>query len=139
LPISDHKISIDTIINDLRKIQLCITPNRQLSSIEINSNTKNNYKNFKINGTKINTNINSKFFSNDTPRIATYHVVNETPLELEFNIHKDSIPHIELIEVSHDLLTNKSLNVKKRTEEMIPKPFVTNDAIIVKNTLKLND
>tara|TARA_B110001450_G_scaffold68585_1_gene64808 strand:- start:1222 stop:3507 length:2286 start_codon:yes stop_codon:yes gene_type:complete len=139
LPISDYKISIDTIINELRKIQLCITPNRQLSSIEINSNTKNNYKNFKINGTKINTNINSKFFSNDTPRIATYHVVNETPLELEFNIHKDSIPHIELIEVSHDLLTNKSLNIKKRTEEMIPKPFVTNDAIIIKNTLKFNE
>jgi hypothetical protein len=139
LQVSNHKISIDTVINDLRKIQLCISPTRKLSSIEINSNTKLNYSNFKINGTKINTNINSKFFSNDTPRIATYHVVDDTPLELEFNIHKDSIPHIELMEVSHDLLTNKPLNIEKRTKKMIPKPFVINDAIIVKNTVKLND
>jgi hypothetical protein len=139
LPISNHKISIDTVINDMRKIQLCIIPSRKLSNVEINSNKKNSYSNFKINGKKINTNINSKFFNKESTRIATYHVVNETPLELEFEIHRDSIPHIELMEVSFNLLTNKSLNIKKRNEKMIPKPFVINDAIIVKNTLKLND
>jgi len=139
LPESNFNLSIDTIINQERKIQLCIMPNRVLNSIEINSNTKNNFNNFSINGTEINTKIKSKFFNNDSPKIATYHLVNNDPLELSFSIHKDSIPHIELFEISHDLLSNKHFDIKKRENNMIPKPFVINDAIIVKKTLKFNE
>jgi len=139
IPKSNFNISIDTIINQERKIQLCIMPNRKINSIEINSKTKNNFNSLSINGTEINTKIDSKFFNNDSPKIATYHLVNNEPLELSFSIHKDSIPHMELREVSHDLLSNTSLKVKKRDDSMIPKPFVINDAIIVKNTLKFND
>jgi len=139
IPESKVTISIDTIINDERKIRLCMLPNRQLNSIEINSKTKNTFNNFSINGTPITTKIESKFFNDKSPKIATYYAVNKEPLEVSFSIHKDSTPHIELIEVSHDLLSNKSLNVRKREDNMIPKPFVINDAIIIKNTVNFND
>ena len=139
LPESNYTISFDTIINQERSIQLCVTPNRKLNSIEIISKTKNNFSVFSINGTEINTKIDSKFFQNDNPKIATYHLVNNEPLELNFSIPKDTIPHIELREISHDLLDHKSFNVRQRDDNMIPKPFVINDAIIVKNTVKFND
>ena len=139
LPESNYNISIDTIINQERKIQLCIIPMRKLNSIEINSKSKNNFNNFSINGTKVKTKIESKFFNNKSPRIATYHLVDNEPLELSFSIHKDSIPHIELLETSHDLLSNTTLKIKKRDDHMIPKPFVINDAIVVKNTVNFND
>lgn len=139
LPESSYTISIDTIINQERKIQVCIMPKRKLNSIEINSKTKNNFKKFSINGTEINTKIDSKFFNNNSPRIATYHLVDNEPLELSFSIHKDSIPHIKLLETSHDLLSNTTLKIKKRDDNMIPKPFVINDAIVVKNTVNFND
>jgi len=139
LPKSSFNISIDTVINQERKIQLCIMPNRKINSIEINSKTKNSFSNLSINGTRINTKIDSKFFNTNSPKIATYHLVNNEPLELSFSIHKNSIPHLELLEISHDLLSNKLLKIKSRDDNMIPKPFVINDAIIVKNTLKFND
>jgi len=136
---TDYKVSLDTIINQERSIQVCILNKRKLNSIDINSNTKNSFNHFSINGTEINTKTDSKFFNTNSPKIATYHVVDYEPLELSFSLHKDSIPHIELFEISHDLLSNATLNIKKREDNMIPKPFVINDAIIVKKTLLFND
>lgn len=136
---STFTISIDTIINNNRLIKLCVLPNRQLNSIEINSNTKKKFKQFSINGTEVSTKIESKFFNDDSPRIATYSVVDNEPLELSFSIENNTKPHIELFEISHDILQNEQLNVPKRQENMIPKPFVINDAIITKNTIEFND
>lgn len=139
LPESDVHISVDTIINTYRHVKFCVMPKRKLNSIEINSNTKQNFENFSINGTNVSTKIESKFLKKDNPRIATYIVVNEEPLEISFKIKKGQQPHLELLETSHDLLSNTLLNVAKRKEHMIPKPFVINDAIITKNTIKFND
>ena len=139
LPKSTFTISIDTTINNNRLIKLCVLPNRQLNSIEINSNTKKKFKQFSINGTEVSTKIDSKFFNDESPRIATYSVVDNEPLELSFSIEDDTEPHIELFEISHDILQNEQLNVSKRQENMIPKPFVINDAIITKNTIEFND
>ena len=123
----------DKIILRIRKLK------GQLNSIEINSNTKKKFKQFSINGTEVSTKIDSKFFNDESPRIATYSVVDNEPLELSFSIEDDTEPHIELFEISHDILQNEQLNVSKRQENMIPKPFVINDAIITKNTVKFND
>jgi len=139
IPKSIINISVDTVINNERKIRLCILPERKLNNIDINSETRKIFNDFSINGTPISTKIESKFFNDKSPKLATYYVVNKEPLELSFSIHKDSIPHIELIEVSHDLLSNKFLNVPKREDNMIPKPFVINDAVLVKNTINFNE
>ena len=40
-------------------------------------------------------------------------------------------------EISYDLLTNKAFSLTPRSEEMMPMPFVTNDAIIVTKKLHL--
>ena len=139
LPKSEFHISVDTIINNDRHIKLCVLPNRKLNSIEINSETKNNFKNFSINGTEIPTKIVSKFINDKSHRIATYSIVNNVPLELSFSIDTKTKPHIELLEISHDILENNYLNIPKRKENMIPKPFVINDAVITKNTIQFND
>lgn len=139
LPKSTYTVSIDTVINNIREIRLCIIPNRQLNSIEINSNSKTDFKNFSINGSKITTKIDSKFFNKKSPRIATYSVVNHEPLEISFTVEANASPHIELLEISHNLLNNKALGVSKRSTNMMPKPFVINDAIITKNTINFNE
>ena len=42
---------------------------------------------------------------------------------------------LELYESSFDLLTNTQFTVPERNKNMIPKPFVLNDAIVVKKTI----
>ncbi len=131
--------TLDTVIQNERNIVLKVKPNRELNTIDINSANKKIFNIFKINNTNINTKIDSKFFNSSSPRLATYHVVDSIPLELDVKFHKDSIPNIELVEIANDLLSNTSLNIKKRNDYMIPKPFVINDATVVKQTIKLDD
>lgn len=133
---SEINITLDTIVGSMRKIKVCVTPNRVVNSIKIRSDKKSVFSEFSINGKKVDTKKESRFFKKGDPKIATYHVVNKEPMEVSFTIHKDSIPHLELLEVSHDLLEHPVLNVGERGKDMIPKPFVINDAIIVKTTLK---
>ena len=56
---------------------------------------------------------------------------------LSFSIDKEKPLDLILNEVSFDLLTNSSFSIKPRSEEMMPMPFVTNDAIIISKKLKI--
>ena len=51
-------------------------------------------------------------------------------LQIEISIPKKEKPIIFLNEISYDLLDNPLLKVSPRAENMMPMPFVTNDAII---------
>lgn len=133
---SEINITLDTVIGDMRNVKVCVTPKRIVNSIKVRSSTKMMFANFSINGKKVDTKKESRFFKKGDLKIATYHVVNKESMEVRFRVHKDSMPHLELLEVSHDLLKHPVLNVSERGEDMIPKPFVINDAIIVKSTLK---
>jgi hypothetical protein len=51
-------------------------------------------------------------------------------LQIEISIPKKEKPIIFLNEISYDLLDNPLLKVNPRAKNMMPMPFVTNDAII---------
>ncbi|MDD7915647.1 hypothetical protein [Polaribacter ponticola] len=58
-------------------------------------------------------------------------------ITLTFNVNKDEELDLILNEVSFDLLTNSNFSINPRSEEMMPMPFVTNDAIIISKKLKI--
>jgi hypothetical protein len=67
-----------------------------------------------------------------------YHLGNnDTELTLSFSVDLDQKLDLILNEVSYDLLTNKNFNLKPRAANMMPMPFVTNDAIIISKKLDL--
>ena len=67
-----------------------------------------------------------------------YHLGNEDKeVTLSFSLKKSETFEIIINEISYDLLTNKAFSLTPRSEEMMPMPFVTNDAIIVTKKLKL--
>ena len=72
-------------------------------------------------------------------RLLTYHDVNLDTLEIEFVIAPEKLPEFTLYEASYDLLENEQLNVPARNEAMIPRPFVLNDAVIVKKLIRFED
>ncbi|NQY07242.1 MAG: hypothetical protein HRT68_13890 [Flavobacteriaceae bacterium] len=131
-------ISKDTIIGNERSIRLCVAPQRDLNLIYGYSNSKKAFNSFGINGSfpELDSISEEKLRSKNDKRLFLYWVVDEEPLEIDCTFHKDSIPNIEFIEASYDLLENKSFNIKKRPQNTIPKPFVINDAIITKKTVK---
>jgi Peptidase family M28 len=55
----------------------------------------------------------------------------------KFEVDPNQKFNIEILESSFDLLTNSEFSIKERPNYMMPKPFVNNDAVILKQTFKI--
>jgi len=67
-----------------------------------------------------------------------YHLGNsDTEVTLSFAVNVIEKLEVIVNEISYDLLVNKNFNLKPRSLEMMPMPFVTNDAIIITKKLDL--
>ncbi len=130
----------DTLEGDFRSISLYIEPKRNVQRIELFSDKNNVFKDFTINGISVHKeNENSYAFENRSrSRLFTYYISDNEPLEIHLTIPQTQKTKLVLYESSNDLLENRSFNLKQRSSDMIPKPFVLNDAIILKQTISLN-
>jgi hypothetical protein len=62
---------------------------------------------------------------------------SDEEVTLSFSIIKDEKLDLILNEISYDLLKNPNFSIHPRSAEMMPMPFVTNDAIIISKKLKI--
>jgi hypothetical protein len=140
-PIKQPYIDIqkDTIIGEDRYIKLFISPQRLVNRMDIYADTTNVFKSFNVNGLEIEKDKNGLVFSNrDFNRLFEYYVVDDKFLELEFTVPKDQKTSFTYYESSFDMLDNPLFDVPERSKSMIPKPFVANDAVMLKKTIFLD-
>ncbi len=126
----------DTIQGNQRLMKILITPNRNVNRYDIFTDALMTIHNLKANGVKsldLNSNIINK---NKSAKVLTYYVVDNLPLEMKFSIPKDQKLNMSLRESSFDLLNNPLIKVAKRSNWMIPTPFVLNDAVVIVQSLK---
>ncbi|WP_299220908.1 M28 family peptidase [uncultured Aquimarina sp.] len=134
--------SFDSIKGDKRILDICLRPQRDINRIDLFMRKSFNFESLLANGvapkdvTYKDGSVYNAFTNRWSNRLLTYHLRNNEPLELRMQFHKDSVPEIVVYESSYDLLENDLLSVSKRSETMIPKPFVLNDAITIKKTLR---
>ena len=130
----------DTVIGDFRELSINIKSKRETDRIDFFANNTNLFKDFKINGVEaFKLNENSFAFENRKHnRLFTYYVVDQEPLIMEMSIPKDQNTKIDFFESSNDLLKNNLFTVPERGEQYMPKPFILNDAIILKKTININ-
>jgi hypothetical protein len=139
---SKYNLKVDTLENNRLKINLNIYPEQDIRRIEIYANKDYNFEAFSVNKQQADT-INGRsddyhiFKKRYSSRLLTYHVVNQEMLELEF-IGEMPLPEFQIFETRFDLLQNEKLKVAKRQPNMIPKPFVVNDAIVIKRNIQFN-
>ncbi|WP_435414186.1 M20/M25/M40 family metallo-hydrolase [Polaribacter aestuariivivens] len=126
---------LDTIIGNKRFLEITILPKRKINKLEFTTKNKLSLHQFKVNDVLVN---NGKVYSLKTGTFLVYHLGNsDKEVTLSFSVNLNQKLEIVLNEISYDLLTNSHFNIKPRTEEMMPMPFVTNDAIIITKKLKL--
>ncbi|RZJ54518.1 MAG: M28 family peptidase [Flavobacterium sp.] len=125
----------DSVVGNNRYMKIKITPNRKVNRYDIYANPKMTFYNFKANGVET-SGQKSNRLERDDIKILCYYVVGNEPLVLDFYINKSSIFDMDLIESSFDLMTNPLLNVKPRSEWMMPTPFVLNDAVLIQQKIK---
>jgi len=136
---SNYKFTVDTTNQDTAEVNLSIYPNSKTRRIEIYTDKSYNFKHFEVNRQTADTIFRGEqfyhiFYKRYQDRLLTYHVVNQENLNIRFK-SKLPLPKFDIYETRFDLLENKELNVPKRSQNMIPKPFVVNDAIIIKRKI----
>ncbi|MGR7812898.1 M28 family peptidase [Lacinutrix undariae] len=131
------KILKDTVIGELKHVRLLITPNRKVNRIEVFADTTNTFNSFKANTVQITKDIDEQFvFENrKQDRLLIYYLTKDNFLDLEFTVPKTQKTTFKILEASFNLLTDPMFNVPERPETTIPKPFIINDAVVIKKTI----
>ncbi len=141
-PIID--ITSDTIIDTDRFIHFSIRPQRRVNRIELISSNDIHFKTFKINGEKLSERDENGlvFVGKKNKTLLFYYLSSgDEVLDLEFSTDKNDTLDFTMYETSYNLITSPYFNVEPlyhinpRNKTMIPKPFIINDAIIVKKQL----
>lgn len=125
----------DTIIGNQRYLIIKITPQRKVNRYDIFAHENMNFQNMRINGVK---HIDQKvsLYKRKDKKILSYYVVDNEPLVMQFSVEKNTVIDMKLMESSFDLTTNQLFKIAKRESWMMPTPFVLNDAVIIKQTIK---
>ncbi len=119
-----------------------IVPNRDINRIELFLDKNFDFKSFTVNGKEAprlqpdysDLHVFKNRWSN---RLLQYYAVNRDTLRLEMSVEKGMHPTVEFYEAAYDLFEQPGLNVEPRRENMIPRPFVLNDAVVLKSSFKL--
>ena len=125
----------DTVIGDVRHLKYFVSPQTEVNRYELFADTQTNFISFKVNGTNLHAPESPYFNNRKINRLLTYFVSEDKFLDLEFSIPANQATSIDIYESSFDLLTSRLFKVPARKDWMIPKPFVLNDAIMIKKTL----
>jgi hypothetical protein len=124
----------DTIVGNQRAITLQIDANKNVNRMDIFASEKLKIHHLKANGVQ-NINQEGSFFKRKKSNLLNYYPINNKPLLLSFQIHKDEKLDMAVMVSSFDLLENTQFSIPKRPDAFIPMPFVLTDAIIVKKKI----
>lgn len=128
-------IITDTIMGTKRFLEISVQPNRNVNKLEFITKDKVTLQQFKVNDALV---LKGKNYTIKYGTFLIYYVANsDEAVNLTFTVDKNEKLNFILNEISFDLLTNENFNILPRTEEMMPMPFVTNDAIIITKKLKI--
>ncbi len=127
-----------------KSYSLKIAPNRTFNRIELFEIKDVDFEEFKVNDLEaeevyLGDNAFHMFKRRWKERLLTYYASNMDTLRIEFSIKQEDTPEFVLYESAYDLIGNEELGVKERPEGMIPRPFVLNDATILKKTIRIKD
>ncbi len=127
----------DTVIDEFRHIELMVFPQRIVNRIELFSDTTTVFNSFSVNGYEIGKQPEevSVFQDRMDNNLFDFYVTDEDSLEIKFSVPKHQKTELKIYEASFDLLDNLLFDIRERPSTMIPKPFVLNDATIIKKTL----
>ena len=135
IPHYQNTVIMDTVIGNQRKVTFTMTPNKKANVLRLYVDKKTVFEKLSFNGLAVKENLS---FSKSKNRLLTFYVSGLDSLKVSYTVSEDVIPEFTLLEYSFDLMNNPWIDIKKRSDKMMPKPFVFNDAIVVKQKINLS-
>lgn len=127
-------IQRDTVINGVRNLRICMTPQRPINRLEIFRNNAE-VLSAEVNGVPL-----SEYYLKNSKnhRLVTHYISDITYTELDLTLPEFEKLELTVYEASNDLLNNDRFTIPKRPAHLIPMPFVLNDAIVTIQKLKFD-
>lgn len=121
----------DTIIEDSRLLEICISPQRNVNRLELFTNDIE-LRAAEVNGIEL----DEYYLANRRRgKLITHYISDNEYTELRLEIPRESTLELTFYEASNDLLENEHFSIPKRSPDLIPMPFVLNDAVLITKTL----
>ena len=125
---SEVRVSMDTVVGEDRLLEFSLISKKKVNKYELGTLDSLQIKRMFVNETAYNdgklTNIKRGSF------LSFYMGNSDDSLFISMTISKGDKLNLFINEISYDLLENKTLSIQPRSEDMMPMPFVTNNAII---------
>lgn len=126
------KSDVDSINKGYTNYRLKILPKRNINRMELLLDRNDTLTKVKANG-EAQKQLPAKAYKS----FLTYYAVDKDTLNLSFSLKNNKPAKLSIYEASNDLLDNPWVHVPPRNKDMMPKPFVLNDAIITKQEIAL--
>lgn len=125
-------IEKDTTLGGIRTLEVGIFPQRSVNRLEVFTNGTP-IKKASVNGIEL-----SEFYLKErkNSRLFTHYISDNDSTILELSIPAGAELELTLYEASNDLLAHPMFSIPERPKDLIPMPFVLNDAIILKKTIR---
>lgn len=122
--------------------EIRIAPNRNINRMEFFADRKQDFRSFTVDGKEAGDlqpgESDLHVFRNRwSDRLLTYYAVNRDTLRINLSLPEGEHPEITLYEAAYGLPGDPQLRVQPRGPQMMPRPFVLNDAIMLKKTFKI--
>jgi hypothetical protein len=141
IPLFEAVLNKDTIINNIKRRTFTIIPKRNVNQISLytEEGIKFDFLSFNGQSLPLNKNENSASQKIKSKELVRYYISDKDSLEVSYEASKDQKVSFTVMEYSYDLLDHPQFTLNNRAENMMPKPFVVTDAIIVKKTIVIDD
>ena len=122
----------DTLIGDQRKVSLKFLAEKKAAVLRLYVDQEITFSSLSYNGVDVVENLS---YTEKNNRLLTFSVQELDSLEVSYTLPKGINPTFTLHEYSFDLMDNPWVEVSPRTNSMMPKPFVFNDALVIKQKI----
>ena len=130
----------DTLIDNFRKVRFTIHPKRKVHQIGLYADTLIIFKSLAFNGKSVPSDSTGNVYSGRSSNgLLRYYLANNDSLEVSYSVPKETPVAFKVLEYSFDLLENSQFTINKRQKNMMPKPFVNTDAIVIGRSFNVDD
>lgn len=128
------EVKIDTIVKGIKTIEVCITPQRNVSQLEVffDSSDERTLLQCSVNELQL----SQSYLAQNNRRLFTHFITDNESTDIRLQVPKNVSVELTIVEASTDLLENKQFSVPNRPTAQIPTPFVLNDAIVTVQKIK---
>ena len=126
------RVERDTLVGATRNLSIRVIPRRPVNRLEVLTNEVE-INQAEVNGIKL-----SDYYLKNRRggKLITHYISNDESTLIDLSYPADQPLEMTFYEASNDLLSNPHFSIPPRSSDMIPMPFVLNDAVLTINSLR---